>query len=303
MVVHEVRETINSGDVVLEGENGVLMVQKRINLQPGMRHTINHADFFDDGNLFGAITSSSFNAAFEFYVTNYPLLLSDVTLPGITATDFGPQAGDDLVLFKVRKYAAGTNQTVETFPNTFLGASPTFSFYTPYLYLTVLVGYDNQETPEEELNMSFYAALDSREVDAVEYGIGILREYNENRNRVLNSNGVLINEAEIIGGMPLWSIGGIRPEFMASTATSDWFLGQITGNVSGETMETTNAIRTRVENARNMVGSEFAFGNLGDGTPDWFKTIVRDFPGLASGQERAQMPPVQKDNNGNTLML
>lgn len=303
MVVHEIRETINSGDTVLGGENGVLMVQKRINLQPGMRHTINHADFFDDGNLFGAITASTFNAAFEFYVTNYPLLLSDVTLPGITATEFGPQAGDDLVLFKVRKYAAGTNQTVETFPNTFLGASPTFSFYTPYLYLTVLVAYDNQETPSEELNMSFYAALDSREVDAVEYGIGMLREYNENRNRVLNSNGVLINEAEIIGGMPLWRMGGIRPEIMVNSTTGNWFLGQVTGNQEGETMETTNAIRTAVSNARNMVASTEAFGNEATNEPDWFKVIVRDFAGLASGPERAQMPPVQKDNNGNTLML
>jgi hypothetical protein len=303
MAVHEIRETINSGDTVLAGENGVLMVQKRINLTPGMRHTINHADFFDDGNLFGAVTSSLYNGAFEFYVTNYPLLLGDVTLPGITATDFGPQAGDDLVLFKVRKYVAGSNQTVERFPNSFLGSSPTFSFYTPYLYLTVLVANDNNEEPAEELNMSFYAALDSREVDAVEYGIGILQEYNENRARVLNSNGVLINEAEIIGGMPLWQMGGIRPEIMVSSTTGNWFLGQVTGNSSGETMETTNAIRIAVSNARNMVAHTEAFGNEPSNEPDWFKVIVRDFAGLASGPERAQFPPRQKDNNGNTLMV
>jgi hypothetical protein len=306
MPIHEIRETLNSGNSTLVGQDGYIMFQKRIELMPGMRHTINHADFFDDGNLFASVTASSANFVFEFYVTNYPILLGNVNLPAINQTNMGPQAGDDQVLFKVRKYTAGQFQTEVEFPNAFLGSSPTFSFYTPQLYLTAIIANDSAEAPEENVFFSWYGALESKEVDAVEYGIGLLREYNANQMRRLTSNGVLITEAEVIGGYPLWQMGGIRPELMTGTTTTiadgNWFLNQAYAATGGEVMEGSATIRTQLNEARTMVAHDAAFGSELLEFPDWFKAIAKPFAGLTGGPLRANFPPLQKNDNGNTEM-
>jgi hypothetical protein len=304
MAIHEIRETINTS-TPQTGSNGSLILQKRINLQHGMRHTMNHSDFFDDGNLFAALSSATANFAYEFYVSNYPIILQDVTLPGINATTFGPQAGDDAVLFKVRKYSGGFGQTVDEFPNSFLGASPTFSFYTPHLYLTVIIAGDNIEEIQEAVFMSWYAALDSVEVNAVEYGIGMLREYSANQWRVLNSNGVVIDQAEVRGGFPMWQQGGIRPELMTSVATPDTFFYGLGGYGAAEEMDDPLLLRAAVAASRTMVAFDEAFGDntAGAEAPDWFKLVVRDFPGLNTGPLRAVFPPVLKLQNGNTEMV
>lgn len=305
-MIHEIRETLNTGEVVAQGSDGSLIIQKRINLQHGKRHTINHCDFFDDGNMFAGLSQSNFNFAYEFYVTNYPIIPTDVTLPGISATTFGPQAGDDQVLFKVRKYTGGFGQTVETFPNTFLGSSPTFSFYTPQLYLTLIAGGEDLEDYEEKVFMSWYAALNAVDVDSIEYGIGMLREHADNQWRVLNSNGVVIDVAEIEGAQPMWQIGGIRPEIMSrpsgAGAAEGWFFG-LAGYGEGEAMSSTAGIRTGLDLARTMVGHTAAFGDADLDVPDWFKAIAAPFPEFATGPMRANFPPVVKNNNGNTEMV
>ena len=302
MTIHEIRETINTQGV-RTGSDGSLIVQKRINLQHGKRHTLNHCDFFDDGNLLGALSAASQNFAYEFYVSNYPIILQDVALPGISATTFGPQAGDDAVLFKVRKYSGGFGQTVETFPNTFLGASPTFSFYTPQLYLTVIFAGDDLTAPDERLAMSWYAAIDSVDVGAVEYGMGMIQEYSENQWRILNSNGVVVDQAEIIGGYPMWQQGGIRPEIMTGTDSPDNFFYNLAGYGAAEGMQTSVQLRDAVEASRTMVAFDEAFGDEDTLAPDWFKVLVRDFGSLNTGPIRANFPPVQKLDSGITLMV
>jgi hypothetical protein len=305
MPIHEIRETLNSGNSTLVGQDGYIMFQKRINLQPGMRHTINHADFFDDGNLFASVTASSANFVFEFYVTNYPILLGNVDLPAINQTNMGPQAGDDQVLFKVRKYTAGQFQTEVEFPNAFLGSSPTFSFYTPQLYLTAIIANDSAEAPEENVFFSWYGALESVEVDAVEYGIGMLREYNNAQMRRLTSNGVLVNESDIIAGFPMWQIGGIRPELMMNTEAvgfnTRWFL-ELDG---AEPTSSSAAVRATSTASATMQAPLDAFGRpstlFGD-VPDWVRSVVKDIPGLFVGPLRPTFPPLQKNDNGNTEM-
>jgi len=306
-VIHEVRETINTGDTVAAGTNGSLIIQKRINLQHGMRHTINHCDFFDDGNFLGALTAPALNFAYEFYVTNYPIIPQDVQLPGISATNFGPQAGDDQVLFKVRKYSGGLGgQTVETFPNTFLGSSPTFSFYTPQLYLTMIAGGEDIEDFSDFVYMSWYAALEAVEVDAVEYGIGMLREHADNQWRTLNSNGIVIDAVEIEGAQPMWQIGGIRPEIMSRPtglgAAEGWFFG-LAGYGDSEAMATATSIRFGLGQSRTMVGHTDAFGDAQLDIPDWFKAIAAPFPEFQTGPVRANFPPIVKNNNGNGEMV
>ena len=307
-MIHEIRETIQLTGT--SAENGVLQFQKRINLQDGKRHTINHIDFFDDGLI--NVAANIQNYTYQIYLTNYPVVL--------TAEDFnnalvqsGPLAGDDMVLFKANgvQFATPSLQDYrQEFPNQFLGSMPTFSFYTPQLYFTVIIERSTSSPPEfsKTISMSLYMAVDSKEVDAVEYGIGMLQEYSENQAMLRRSQGIVITQADIIGAMPMWQIGGIRPEFMASNATNvlgeNWFFSTA-GYGGSETMSLTSGVRAGLAAARKMVGFGNAFGSESatKATPDWFKAIAKPFPGLESGPIRAQEPPLKHDDNGNVLMF
>jgi hypothetical protein len=304
MAVHEIRETLQT---TASSDNGTMIVQKKINLQPGKRHTFQHFDFFDD-NLSGA-TNTQNDMKMQVYVTNYPVVLSDMNFhSGATAGGLGPLAGDNEVLFKAIRLSWSTGNARwinQEFPNNFLGASDTFTWYTPHLYFTVI--WEQGTGPvSREFAMSMYAAVESVDVDAVEYGIGILREFNDHNMRMLVSNGYQLNQADVTGGMPMWEIGGIRPELMTgypNTLTDgNWFLSQAYADVGGEIMEDTGAVRALLTGARTMVGSQDAFGSDVLQTPDWFKGIVKDFPGLEAGPLRSNFPPLLKNDNGNTEM-
>lgn len=303
MTVHEIRETIQT---VAASDNGIIIVQKRINLQPGKRHTFLHMDWFDD-NIAGA-TNSSEAQKMQVYVTNYPLILSEENFHSGVQADLGPLAGDDEVLFKAVRLSWPTGNARwynNEFPNNFLGATKTFSWYTPQLYFTIVWTQGTGEI-SREFAQSFYAAVDSVDVDDVEYGIGLLQEYNQHQMRVLTSNGRLVTQADVIGAMPMWQIGGIRPELMTATAgivtNGNWFLDQAYGN-AGEAMDSTADIRVALGQARTMQNAFDAFGEPLAEAPDWFKAIAAPFPGLAGGPTRANFPPIVKNNNGNTEMV
>ena len=305
-MIHEIRETIQQTGTST-GDPGTLQFQKRINLKEGMRHTINHIDFFDDGFVDAGVVR---NSAYQVFLSNYPIVLTEETF-NQTTFQSGPLAGDDMVLFKASGIRDATPQENirQEFPNQFLGSMPTFSFYTPQLYFTVIIQKTASDlTYDKEISMSLYMAVDSKEVEAVEYGIGMLQEYSENQAMLRRNQGIVITQAEITGAMPMWQIGGIRPEFMASNATNllgeNWFFSTA-GYGGSETMSLTSGVRQGLANARNMVGFGNAFGSE-SGTkaiPDWFKAIAKPFPGLESGPIRAQEPPLKHNDNGNVLMF
>jgi len=151
-------------------------------------------------------------------------------------------------------------------------------------------------------------AVDSKEVNAVEYGIGMLQEYNENQAMLRRTQGIVITQATIRGAMPMWQIGGIRPEFMASNATNvlgeNWFFN-VAGYGASEVTSSTAQVRAGLADARQMVGFGDAFGSesASKAIPDWFKAIAKPFPGLESGPMRAQEPPLKHHDNGNVMML
>mgnify|MGYP003628844977 FL=1 len=307
-MIHEIRETIQQSGTATAGA-GTLQFQKRINLQEGMRHTINHIDFFDDGlfNL-GVVR----NSAYQVFVTNYPIVITDNTFNRFLYQS-GPLAGEDCVLFKANGVRDSTPQenVRQEFPNQFLGSMPTFSFYTPQLYFTIIIDRLADEpapTFEEDVQMSLYMAVESTEVNAVEYGIGMLQEYSENQAMLRRSQGIVITQATIRGAMPMWQIGGIRPEFMASNATNtlgeNWFFSTA-GYGGAEQMSLTSGVRAGLADARQMVGFGDAFGSTSGSKaiPDWFKAIAKPFPGLESGPIRSQEPPLKHFDNGNVMML
>jgi hypothetical protein len=307
-MIHEIRETIQQTGTSV-AETGTIQFQKRINLQDGKRHTINHIDFFDDGIVDAGIVR---NSAYQVFLTNYPIVITDETF-NQAVFQSGPLAGDDMVLFKANGVRDATPQENirQEFPNQFLGSMPTFSFYTPQLYFTVILDrLSSEPAPEftQSIAMSLYMAVDSVDVDAVEYGIGMLREYNQNQAMMQRMQGITITQTDIIGAMPMWQIGGIRPEFMASNATNalgeNWFFSTA-GYGGSETMSETDNVRQGLSNARTMTGFGDAFGkdSAGKAIPDWFKAIAKPFPGLESGPVRSQEPPLKHADNGNVRML
>ena len=73
MAIHEIRETISGSS---ESTNGQIIVQRKINLQPGKRHTIAHLDWFDDAISGGSAANAQYKM--EVFLTNYPLVLTTV---------------------------------------------------------------------------------------------------------------------------------------------------------------------------------------------------------------------------------
>lgn len=306
-MIHEIRETIQQTGSS-DPTTGIVQFQKRIQLREGMRHTINHIDFFDDG-LF-AVSSDGEDLMYQVLVTNYPIIITNEIS---TASSFqsAPLAGDDMVLFKANLVHYGTKgiDVRWEFPNQFLGSMPTFTFYTPMLYFTVFIERTSADlTFDKTISMSLYLAVDSVEAQSVEYGIGMLQEYSENQTMLRRTQGLDIKQAEIRAAMPMWQIGGIRPEFMASNATNtigeSWFFSTA-GYGGSEVMSATTGVRAGLSNARTMVGFGDAFGlqSAAKTAPDWFKAIAKPFPGLESGAIRAQEPPLKHHDNGNVQML
>lgn len=306
MAIHEIRETLEMSDQVsvLE-ENDFLLIQKRIELQRGMRHTMVSVDFMDDSFILPSDVSSR---GYEVFVTAYPIVPTDMALAEVFPKR-GPAASDNQVLFKQASVQLGGSQGgvfTQRLPNDFLGTTPTYSWYTPHIYLTVIlhVASDGPQWDIDDLCMSFYMSVESQEANAVSYGIGLLREYADNQARLLVQNGYRVERAKIDDGYTGWRTGGIRPEFATPTeiaSASNWWLGQAyQGNV-GEDALSLATIRAQLSRARQMAGPDDAFGTTNE--PDWFKAIANPFPGIVSGALRDQFPPVVKNNNGNTEMV
>lgn len=303
MGIHEIRETINTTGT---SDNGQIIVQKKINLQHGMRHRINHMDWFDDA-ISGA-TNFNLNYKMEVYLTNYPLILSNTPFHSGTGAG-GPLAGDNEVLFKAHRLSwsnANAQWYNNEFPNQFLGAGATFDFYTPELYFTI-IWTDESATPgvdySRQFQQSVYLAVDSTEVNAVEYGMGLIKEYSENQMRLLTSNGTTMTQAQVEGGFVGWQTGGIRPELMTSVDAPDNFFYALAGYGAAEGMQTAVQLRDAVEASRTMVAFDQAFGDAATEAPDWFKMVVRDFGSLNTGPIRPNFPPVKKLDSGLTLMV
>ena len=94
-MIHEIRETIQQSG---SSDTGILQFQKRINLKDGMRHTINHIDFFDDG-IDGSLRPEQ-DTGYQVYISNYPIVMTNEEFVLDSGMLSGPLAGDDLVLFK-----------------------------------------------------------------------------------------------------------------------------------------------------------------------------------------------------------
>ncbi len=294
MPIHEFRESISVQDGVSLADDSYALYQKRISLRTGDRHTVNFIDFYDDSQVSANMAAPS---AWQFYVSKYPVIPTDQKLSE-TFDNAGPPASDPNVLFKASSIRPGSStyyQIDDEFPNQFLGSSPTFTFYTDHLYLTMIM-YNEADSGQVILDpqMSVYMAIDSVDVNSVEFSMGYYKEYQDAQLIQVFSGGVQMQSTPLLQAgynFPMWLAGGIRPEKMLKAdALADWW-HNLDGNFAEKTQTVTN-LREYYNLAKTMVSFDSAFGGPATdpkgAVPDWIR--VNALPSVISGPELADFP-------------
>ena len=296
MPIHEFRESISVQDGVPVAEDSYALFQKRISLRTGDRHTVNFIDFYDDSQISAGLTPPS---AWQFFVSKYPVLPTNMSWVEGAIGNAGPPASDPNVLFKASSVIGGVAPNIaqidDEFPNQFLGSSPTFTFYTDHLYLTLILYNlvpDGQTVVDPQ--MSVYMAIDSVDVNSVEFSMGYYKEYQDAQLIQVLSGGVQMQSTPLLQAgynFPMWLAGGIRPEKMLrADALADWW-HNLDGNFAEKTQTVTN-LREYYNLAKTMVTFDAAFGGPATdpkgAVPDWIR--VNALPSVISGPELAEFP-------------
>tara|TARA_R100000664_G_C2739467_1_gene128171 strand:- start:472 stop:1419 length:948 start_codon:yes stop_codon:yes gene_type:complete len=294
MPIHEFRESISVQDGVSLADDSYALYQKRISLRTGDRHTVNFIDFYDDSQVSPAMAAPS---GWQFFVSKYPVIPTNMILAE-TFDNAGPPASDPNVLFKASSIRPGSStyyQIDDEFPNQFLGSSPTFTFYTDHLYLTLIM-YNEADSGQVIVDpqMSVYMAIDSVDVNSVEFSMGYYKEYQDAQLIQVLSGGVQMQSTPLLQAgynFPMWLAGGIRPEKMLrADALADWW-HNLDGNFAEKTQTVTN-LREYYNLAKTMVTFDAAFGGPATdpkgAVPDWIR--VNALPSVISGPELAEFP-------------
>lgn len=303
MPIHEIRESIEMGVVQLD-TNGFGILQKQINLKDNMSHKMLQCDIFLDNPL-PAWSGDAY--IMEILVSSTPIIYTDMPINIGTAYAFNnraPSASNENILFKQIITDDGRGvRTMQEFPNRFISARPTFTWYMPKLYLTVL--FHSGSDPDIEFYnpaITMYCAVESKKTSLVTYGMGVIREDHIAQVAAVMRNGRFIEPSRNVGqAFPMWKYGGVRPELMISGSNlASWF-NRTDSQEAGET-NTTARLRRMAKDARQMQPNLDAFGTAvtADGAiPSWVRMEL--FKGVESGAIRDQWPPTKYADNGNTL--
>jgi len=308
MGIEEFRETLEQSQVTVGLNEKIAIVQKKINLQSGKRHTLMAVDFMDDSFI---LPTDQAIRGYEFFVSPYPIIYTEMRLAEVLENR-GPLASDDAVLFKQSAVFLGFNTGgvfVERLPNQFLGAMPTYNWYTPQLYLTLILHKEQTGSAwtVDDLGMSVYLAVKSVNADAVEYGMGVIREYTNAQGRNLMSQGRQIPPSNNVQqSFPSWRWGGVRPAYMlaGSPGSNDFFVQAALNDT--EIMISTQTLGTYMGQAAKMVRPDQPFGTRATSNgdiPDWLRVTLKNM-GLWFGNLRAdEVPRFRRHGNGNVQMF
>ena len=290
MPIHEFRESITIDDNVSVDDDSFRVYQKRINLRTGERHTVNFIDFYDDSQLSSSMGPRS---GYQFFVSKYPVMNTNIVWAQMFGNS-GPIASDPNLLFKASMVMTDTGPIIDEFPNQFLGSSPTFTFYTDYIYLTLILFNDLGEAGVVvDPSMSVYMAIDDRTVDATEYSMGYYKEYQEAQLILSLDQGTEMQQTNILQAgynFPMWRVGGIRPgRTLKADSLADWW-HNLDGNFAEKT-QTVSDLRQNYNFSKQMVAFDAAFGSAtpaGNDLPDWIR--LNALPSVISGPELSDFP-------------
>lgn len=303
MPIHEIRESIEIPSVTTDS-NGFAIIQKEINLKDNVSHKMLQCDVFFD-NPTPEFTGDSYTM--EVLVTPTPVIYTDMVINGFPSRS--PSASNENVLFKqiYSQSASDATSVLSTteFPNRFISARPTFTWYMPKLYLTLFIhsGTD-PDIVFSNIALTMYCAVESKKVSLVTYGMGVIREDHIAQVAAVMANGRSIPPARNVGqSFPLWKYGGSRPELMISGSNLASFFNR-TDSQEADVTNTTARLRRMAKEARQMQPNLDAFGTAvtTDGAiPSWVRLEL--FKGVESGPIRDQWPPIKHADNGNVLTL
>ena len=299
MPIHEIRESIEFGTLDL-GTQGFGIVQKEINLKENVSHKMIQCDAFLDNPYY---TTTGDGVMIELIVSPHPIIYTDMIIAGYP--NRSPAAAMDTILFKQTMFTstAGTAPVITEFPNKFISARPTFTWYMPRLYITLLC-HGPRDTQITDFALSVYTAVEHKRASMVTYGMGLMQEYSVAQVAAVVSNGRFIPPARNVGQIyPMWKYGGIRPELMMKSDAFAEFFYNTSNTDSAKMVDPTN-LRIFAKLGREMVPNLDAFGTpatvKGD-IPDWVSFMLPE--GIEAGAIREQWPPIKHADNGNTLCL
>ena len=304
--MHELRETI-VGEVFLD-DQGRGYFTKRINVPEHMRNQVMAVDLINE-NVCPFIPEAAQMTGVQVFLSPYPIQITDNTITPSTLSlpNAGPFASDSSIVYKKTEITS-LNDWVEQpqnkiwtnqFPNDALGAVETSTFYSPHLYLTVLIW--NNPSSNVEIKYSIYAKIKQTKCNSVESAMGCHAEFLDAQCRLLTSTAVFTTPGSVAGNtFPMWKYGGVRPELMISGATALRYFNRVAANQSQD-MITRDAFQTAFKEATKMAEFDSAFGDPTIPMPDWVQIL--DVSGITSGAIRPFPPPLKFADNGNTLMF
>ncbi len=296
MPIHAIRESIEQNEITLDA-NGFAIVQKVINLKENMSHKMLQCDAFIDNPspLF-----SGDGYVIELLVSPTPIIYTDMEIQSYSSRS--PSASNENILFK-EYFSNFTRIDGRVFPNRFIAARPTFTWYMPKLYITLMI-HGERDMIMNNLAISVYCAVESKKVSLVTYGMGVIREDHVAQVAAVMSNGRSIDPSRNVGqAYPMWRYGGVRPELMISGSSLASFFNRQDSQEAQDT-NTPARLRRMARDARQMQPNLDAFGTavtVDGAIPSWIRFEL--FKGVESGPVRDQWPPIKHADNGNVLTL
>ena len=311
MPIHTLRETIVGEVFVPDEPEGIAYFTKRINVPEGMKNEVLSIDVINENvTPYLPETGSPQLTGVQVYLAPYPIQFTENKIqPNATyeLTNVGPYASDASIIYKSTEITTlndfqeqiSSKIWKNQFPNDALGSVETTTFYSPHLYITVLLF--NEPNTTVPIKYSVYAKIKQTKCSAITSAMGCHGEFLEAQAKRLTSTAVFTNPLFTLGKtFPMWRYGGIRPEFMISGSTALRYFNRVAANQSQE-MISRNQYQTAFKEATTMAQFDKAFGDQVIPLPDWI--TVLDVGGITSGVIRPFPPPLKFADNGNTLMF
>ena len=266
MPMHELRESI-VGEVFLD-DTGRGYFTKKINVPEHMRNQVMAIDLINE-NVCPFIPTEAQLTGVQIYLSPYPIQITDNVIQP-TAADVlpnaGPFASDSHIIYKTTEITKLNDFQEQPqnkiwynqFPNDAVGSLETTTFYSPHLYLTVLLW--NDPNTNVEIQYSVYAKIKQTKCNAVESAMGCYGEFLDAQCRKLTSTAVFTTPDSVAGNtFPMWKYGGTRPELMLSGATALRYFNRVAANQSQD-MITRDAFQATFKEATKMADFESPFG-------------------------------------------
>tara|TARA_Y100000004_G_C8945892_1_gene426291 strand:- start:339 stop:1274 length:936 start_codon:yes stop_codon:yes gene_type:complete len=311
MPVVEIRDSIE-GTVTTDG-GGFGYMTRRINLREGHKFSMQSIDIFNDNGIMPLAVDplDARNAAYQLYVSPFPMQQVGgewgYSAPRNAFPGGGQAAGEPNVLYKEISVIRGGDDTQQInnslvhyrFPNDCVAATPTFTWFSPHVYVTVMVW----NAPEVDINIKFtcYMKLKQTKANPSSSAMGMYSEFLDSQIKKLTDTAVVYAPDVLPGNtFPTWKFGGIRPELMLSGTTALRYFNRLAANASQDMVEQ-NELLTAFRSATNMVEFDEGFGDAVNNLPEWI--TLMNVAGVTSGPIRPYPPPLKYADNGNTLMF